>query len=134
MVIGNLGIMIAYFSISYKLSQAIQKKVIGVIISKKIWSLFAAFIFLCGLTHGGEAAVILLRGYYWEQATLILLTATISIMTAIAFSPAITKLLHGRALDEMYNRHRAIESSPYLPRLERLVQQHVAEPEKGSSQ
>lgn len=121
MVVGNAGIAIAYFSISYKLWQATRQQLVGSILGSGLWYMFAGFIFMCGLTHLMDIVVIW-YSLYWVQITLLLMTATISILTALIFTPVVDRLLHNRPRD-MFTQHRTIEKphSPYIERLNELL-------------
>lgn len=80
-VIADIAIAIAYFSIPLGIVAIIQKRS-DVKFRGVIW-LFAAFILLCGLTHV-VSVVNLWNGYYGLHAIVKVLTAVVSVFTAIA--------------------------------------------------
>lgn len=119
-IIGNAGIAFAYFVIAYRLYRATRGRLIGPIMGPATWYLFSGFIAFCGLTHVMDIAIIW-WSVYWTQVTITLMTATIAILTAMIFSPTVSRLLNNRP-PKLYDDHRAVEtSSPYLQKLEEIV-------------
>jgi len=59
---------------------------------------------------------------YWFQLTMTMLTASISMLTALIFSPVIDRLLHERS-PSLYEAHRKLEAphSPYIEQLNELL-------------
>ena len=79
-VVGNILIFLAYFSIPGALSVFVRKR--RDLVFPWIFTLFAIFIFLCGLTHLVKVITIW-HAHYWLEASLDLITGVISIVTAV---------------------------------------------------
>jgi len=89
MIIGNLGIALAYFIIPVALIYLIVKrKDIGF---KWIFVLFGAFIFACGLTHI-MSAVTLWVPLYGLEALILAIAAIVSLITAFMLWPLLPTL------------------------------------------
>ncbi|MAM34349.1 MAG: hypothetical protein CMH28_04670 [Micavibrio sp.] len=89
--LSDLIIAIAYFSIPISIGVVLYKR-------KKaipfywLFGLFAGFIFLCGLTHIVEM-ISIWKAFYYIEGLLKLLTAALSIATALLVFPLIPVLL-----------------------------------------
>ncbi len=90
-VIGDITITIAYYFIpSTILYLAIKRK--KTIPFRWVFFFFAAFIFLCGTTHLIELIAIWYPIYYF-QGVIKIITAVVSIVTAVLLFPLIPRLL-----------------------------------------
>ncbi|MBL4805047.1 MAG: hypothetical protein JKY71_09295 [Alphaproteobacteria bacterium] len=90
-VIADLVIALAYFSIPLTIYLIIRKRSLEIPF-KWIFLMFATFIFLCGLTHIIELISIWKPLYYIEGLVKVL-TAAVSLATAIVMFPLIPVLL-----------------------------------------
>lgn len=91
-VIADATIAIAYFSIPLTIGYIIYKQK-QALPFRWAFVMFAMFIFLCGTTHLLEI-VTLWRPVYYFEGVLKILTAAVSIATAILMFPLIPSLLH----------------------------------------
>lgn len=90
-VIADLIIALAYFSIPVTIFMIVRKRSLEIPF-KWIFMMFATFIFLCGLTHIIELISIWKPLYYIEGLVKVL-TAAVSLATAIVMFPLIPVLL-----------------------------------------
>lgn len=101
-VVSDLIIAIAYYSIPLALSIVVYRR--GQFPFKWVLGLFALFILLCGTTHL-VGIVIVWDPIYRLQGLLKLLTAGISIATAIVLFPLLPQILG--SIDTLERRSRA---------------------------
>ena len=90
-VISDIAIALAYFSIPLTISILLRNKKI---ISPYNWvlALFALFIFFCGVTHLIELLT-LWYPYYYLEGVIKVITAAVSISTAILIYPLVPAIL-----------------------------------------
>jgi hypothetical protein len=88
-VIGHLGTAFAYFGIPCMLLLT-SREVLAV--PRWLGALFAAFIFLCGLSHLLEVLVLWVPDY-WELAIEVFLTAIVSLATLYFLPLGIVQIL-----------------------------------------
>lgn len=101
-VVSDLIIAIAYYSIPLALAIVIYRR--GQFPFKWVVALFAAFILLCGTTHV-IGIVIVWDPIYRVQGILKLLTAGVSIATAIVLFPLLPQILG--SIDSLERRSKA---------------------------
>jgi two-component system NtrC family sensor kinase len=89
-VVADITIALAYFSISSTLSIVLWKN--RELPIRWVLRLFAAFIFCCGMTHVLDI-IVLWQPIYYLQAIVKIVTATVSIVTAILILPIIPRFL-----------------------------------------
>lgn len=89
-VISDMLIVLAYYSIPFALLYFVNKRTD--IVYRWIFLLFGTFIFLCGTTHLMSIWTIWYPDY-WLFGLLKLITAIVSIVTALLIWPLIPKLL-----------------------------------------
>jgi hypothetical protein len=121
MVVGNLGIALAYYAIPFSLARLVRKEVIGAIIGKRMFGLFALCIFLCGTTHLIDI-VVLWQPFYTIQLVITELTALVSILTAILLFGKTSELLAKGGYANKFKAHRIVEDSN-IPRLKEILRQ-----------
>lgn len=121
-VTGDAFISLAYFSISITLIYFIRKR--KDVPFRNVFSLFSAFILTCGTTHAMEI-VTLWYPFYWLSGAIKVITALISMLTAIELFPLIPKALaipspsHLEALNQ--------EISQFNTELEQRVQDRTSD-------
>ena len=98
LIIGNVGIALAYFLIPLALRFFVGKR--KDLPYPYMFKLFAAFILSCGLTHLAKVWT-LYHADYWVEAALDLWTALVSLLTAILLLPIIPKVLALRSPAEL---------------------------------
>jgi PAS domain S-box-containing protein len=107
MVSADLLIAAAYFSIPLALLTFVRKR--GDMPLNWLIGLFCAFIFACGLTHLMEVVTIW-QPYYGLQALSKVITAAISLATAIALWPLIPKALKIPSLSQLQSVIASLEA------------------------
>ncbi|MBP7860429.1 response regulator [bacterium] len=90
-IIANAGIALAYFAIPAALVYFVKKRKDD-LPYPWLFRLFALFIVSCGLTHVMKIWTIY-NAHYWAEALLDLVTAIVSLATAILLWPLIPKML-----------------------------------------
>ena len=111
-VVGDSLIALAYFSIPLALLVLMRRR--KDLSFGSIFWLFSAFIFSCGLTHV-MGIVILWQPLYWAEAGLKVLTAIISVITAILLWPLIPKIVKMPSRSDMEQANEKLANA-----LERL--------------
>jgi hypothetical protein len=118
-VIGNLTIMLAYYSIPVSLIALVQHKTVGAVIGRNVFLMFAAFIFFCGTTHLMDVVTLWFPSYI-AQLVITQITAVLSIITAAAIIPISIKLLSRLDNEQRFDAHQAVESAN-LTRLKEMT-------------
>lgn len=90
-VSGDVLIALAYFTI-HLLMLLIRRRVSAMLPYPRLWTLFAAFIVLCGMTH---LATVLTYWWplYWTDAWVKVATAAVSIFTGLELLRSTPKIL-----------------------------------------
>ena len=96
-VIADAGIALAYFSIPLAIVSYVRRRKAA---SHRVAWLFCAFIFACGTTHVMDVWTVW-RPDYGVQAITKVVTALVSVATAIALWPLITKALKLPSVDQL---------------------------------
>ena len=91
-VISDLVIAAAYISIPLAILAFVRRRTDLIAEHKRIAILFVLFILGCGLTHV-MGIVVLWRPAYWTDGVIKGITATVSLITAIALWPVVPRLL-----------------------------------------
>lgn len=107
LVIGNIGIALAYFLIPLALRFFVGKR--KDLPYPYMFKLFAAFILSCGLTHLAKVWT-LYHADYWVEAALDLWTAFVSLLTAILLLPIIPKALALRSPAELETANNQLQA------------------------
>ncbi|MBX2998775.1 MAG: PAS domain-containing protein [Caldilineaceae bacterium] len=153
-MISNILIAIAYYSIPVALLVFVRRR--QDLVHKWVFVLFALFIFGCGTTHIVKVITIWYP-VYWLQGIVDGLTATVSVVTAIALWPLIphllaipsrfqleqsnqslqAEILERQSIEMLLNEERAaleqrvIERTAELERINRQLQQEIAEHQRA---
>tara|TARA_Y100000590_G_C14903565_1_gene707316 strand:- start:46 stop:435 length:390 start_codon:yes stop_codon:yes gene_type:complete len=95
-VISDLGIGLAYLLISFSILYILHKNRIKTVPFRWVFYMFATFIIFCGITHLSSILVLWWPMYYM-QGILKVMTAAVSIATAVMMLPIIpiiTNMIH----------------------------------------
>lgn len=106
LILGNIGIALAYFLIPLALRHFVGKR--KDLPYPHMFKLFAAFILTCGLTHLVKVWT-LYQPVYWVEALLDLWTAIISMLTATLLFPLIPKALALRSPRELEEANATLQ-------------------------
>jgi len=90
-VVSDIAIVIAYFSIPTSILYLLHKKQ-QVLPYRWVFTMFAVFITLCGVTHLVEL-ITLWYPYYYLEGILKVLTAAASVATAVMIFPLVPVLI-----------------------------------------
>ncbi len=107
LIIGNIGIALAYFLIPLALRFFVGKR--KDLPYPYMFKLFAAFILSCGLTHLAKVWT-LYHADYWVEAALDLWTALVSLLTAVLLLPIIPKALALRSPAELETANNQLQA------------------------
>lgn len=107
LIIGNIGIALAYFLIPLALRFFVGKR--KDLPYPYMFKLFAAFILSCGLTHLAKVWT-LYHADYWVEAALDLWTAFVSLLTAVLLLPIIPKALALRSPAELETANNQLQA------------------------
>lgn len=107
LIIGNIGIALAYFLIPLALRFFVGKR--RDLPYPYMFKLFAAFILSCGLTHLAKVWT-LYHADYWVEAALDLWTALVSLLTAVLLLPIIPKALALRSPAELETANNQLQA------------------------
>lgn len=107
-------IMLAYYSIPATIFYFVRRR--SDLAFHWMFLMFAAFIFLCGTTHAMEIWTVWVPDY-WLEAGVKIMTALVSVVTAVALIPLVPRAL-------------ALRSPIELERLNRMLRQEIAERER----
>jgi serine phosphatase RsbU (regulator of sigma subunit)/anti-sigma regulatory factor (Ser/Thr protein kinase) len=107
-IISDAAIAVAYFTIAGTLAYFVRKRR-DLAFSRIVW-MFGSFIAACAVTHVFEILTVY-KPLFWEQGYTKLLTAVISVATAIALMPVIPKALAMRNPQELETLNRLLELS-----------------------
>lgn len=130
-VISNLLIFIAYFSIPIALVFFLRKR--EDLSFKAVLWLFSMFILACGSTHLMHV-ITYWHPWYWTQATLDLVTAVVSVATAIYLWPMIPKLLQLPSPEQLMLLNSALQKEIADRKLiEQALQEKSAALEKSNT-
>ncbi|MDI1259115.1 PAS domain S-box protein [Aquabacterium sp.] len=107
MVVADLVIAAAYFSIPLAMLSFVRKR--GESSTNWLVGLFSAFIFACGITHVADVITIW-QPFYGLQAISKVVTALISLVTAIALWPLIPKALKIPSVAQLQSSIESLEA------------------------
>ncbi len=106
-IVGNVGIAFAYFLIPLALQRFIGKR--KDLPYPHMFKLFSAFILCCGITHLAKVWT-LYQPAYWVEASLDLLTAGVSLVTAALLYPLIPRALQLRSPKELEEANTKLQT------------------------
>ncbi len=132
MVSANLLIALAYYSIPLALLTLVQRR--QDLIHRRVFILFALFIFGCGTTHLVKLWTLWVP-VYWLQGTVDALTAIISVVTAIVLWPLLPQILALPSPAQLQKANLALQQQIHIQQqTEAILQQRTRELEAANQE
>lgn len=107
-ILGNLAIFVAYMWIPFSVARILSSQ--EVIPQPLLWMLAGSFVLACGISHA-VGVVVIFRGYYGLEAGVLLFTAVVSLVAAVAIHRAVDRIrLEVREFAALKDRVRLLDA------------------------